>query len=135
MFVAIALLIIAIALFVGVYRGYINNQTMNNLASVAGVAAFLAAIAVFVFPSASPPTPSNPTTPPALLPTTLALVSPTSASTTLALVPPTLLPTTLATEEVAHATMVASTSKIRVDPRAGELTITDIRAQNGIPEK
>jgi len=53
--VAVGLIVIATALFLAVRKGWINNETLQTLANIAGIVALLAAaIAFVILPSSSP---------------------------------------------------------------------------------
>jgi hypothetical protein len=55
----VGLVIIAVALFVSVQKGWISDNTLQRLANIAGILALIAAAAVFIVPA--PITPPKPT--------------------------------------------------------------------------
>jgi hypothetical protein len=59
--IAGGLIILAIALFMGVRRGLISNDTLATMADVAGIVALIAAAVVFILPTFQNPVNGTPT--------------------------------------------------------------------------
>jgi hypothetical protein len=71
----LALVILAVVLFIAVRKKWISNDTLQLFANVAGVVALVAAIAVFVVPAAYPSDPATQEVP------EVAIVEPTAIPT------------------------------------------------------
>jgi hypothetical protein len=59
----IGLLILSCILFVLVRKGWIDNQTLQNLANIAAIVALVAAVLIFIIPAATRPEPDPNATP------------------------------------------------------------------------